>query len=773
MQHKARGFACLAFAAGVSFTASAAEAGGASRTVLPQDVLDWVDTKVGTDMGGNTHPGALWPFGMVQPGPDTTARADGDYQSDCSGYSENHEYLMGFTQTHLSGTGCTDLMDFLLMPFTGADPDPAKRLTRRMDKRNEKGRPGYYTVTIEDGGILCELTASRRVAYHRYTSAKGGTLKVFLDAQAGTFAWWRKDRPKHRVTFAESTYDEQTAVFEGHNRVNCWNDNRDVFAKIAFSRRPDAVRELAANGRNGRRFVLDFKLPPKGSVVAKAAISSVDADGARANFAADPAGFDFDARLADCRAAWRAELGRIVATGDETRLRNFYAALYHTMVQPNLFSDVDGRVRFSDQQWGAPFTGKVRKAEGFDVSTTFSTWDTFRATHPWYTIFNPGVVDGFCKSMMLSYGAIGKLPIWQMFGGENYCMPGVHSIPVIADAMLKGLTDLDPQAVAKAMDVSQVLRCAEEPAYDKLGYWAYETAGASVSRTLESGIDDYATMKVAELAGDAELARRYAKRAGYYRNLFDPATGCMRARSRKGNFREPFDPYKQKPTEEDKRNGIPNDYTEGGAWQYAFHVLQDPSGLMKLHGGPDRFGDALEKLFTDNTEVSADKATGECSGRIGQFALGNEHDQHVPYLFQAANRPWRTEEIVRELCDRYFRPTPDGLCGNDDCGQISAWYLFACLGFYPVNPVGGDYFLGAPQLDRIQVKVKGEGEQWRIFTVVAKNLSAANKYVKAVTLNGRPYDGKVLKHADIVRGGELVFEMSDVPKFRTGAGGSR
>ena len=728
---------------------------------------------IGTGNGGNTFPGPVGPLGMVQPGPDTSLvtkphdhdpgkfSQELDYRSMCNGYDPRSDTLLGFTQTHLSGTGCTDLQDFLLLPFTGAYPtNSPHRFTAKMDKSSELAQAGYYAVTLPEHAVRAELTCSRRVAYHRYTFARGGRAHVFFDCQAGSFAWWRMNdpnHPRHRVVWSTSKVRSDGEAIEAYNRVTCWNNEREIFARVEFSPKPVGWCEVPHHQRAGRRYVLDFDLAPGEAVVAKVAVSSSDFDGARRNLAADPAGFDFDARVADCRAAWDELLSRVEADGDETKRRIFYTALYHAYVQPNLFSDVDGRCRFQDM---APF-GKVsnflRAACGTEMYTTFSTWDTYRAAHPLYTIVTPKTAGDMAESMLEWYDAMGKLPKWQMFGGENYCMIGPHSITVITDAQSKGLLRSSPVRVLEAVEKSLAAHDGMgkgtsnwDRYYDRLGYLPCDKVGASVSQTLEWGMVEYAAWMAARAAGDAKAEAYHARHLGNYRNLYDAASGLMRGRRADGAWRTPFEPYRQWPAP-----GEWNDYTEGGAMQYSWHVMWDPEGLVRLHGGRDAFAAHLGRLFTDRTELPSDQATGECSGTIGQFALGNEHDQHVPYLWQYAGRPDRAAEIIRELCDRYFTAGANGICGNDDCGQISAWYVFACLGFYPLNPVGGEYVVGAPQLPRVSIRLDGG----RRFTMAARGLSERNKYVKSVTLNGRPLEGFIVRHADIMRGGELVFEM--------------
>jgi len=745
----------------------------AAGTVAAEDLAAYVDTKIGTGGGGNTCPGPVWPLGMVQPGPDTTLVTKPhdhepsdfstavDYRSMCNGYDPKSDILLGFTQTHLSGTGCCDLQDFLLLPFTGEYPaTQTNRFVVKMDKASEVTQAGYYAVTLPEFGVRAEITASKRVAYHRYTYAKGGTGRIFVDMQAGCWAWFRchdQNYPRHRVVYSQSSATTN-GVVEAYNRVTVWNNEREIFCRMEFSKKPVKVTEMPRWGKCGRRYVLDFDLKPGESVVVKAAISSVDFEGARANLASDPEGFDFDVRLKDCKAAWNTLLGRATVEGSVYQKKLFYTALYHAYVQPNLFSDVDGRCRFQDLGKYGKVVDAVRPAQKGEIYTTLSTWDTFRAAHPLYTLLTPHYAGEFAESMVAYWRALGKMPKWQMFGGENYCMIGPHSITIVADALMKGLMRTDAKTVERAVEDSlrkYNRRGTEKDVYSKLGYIPCDRSGGTVSSTLEWGVVDYAAAKVAELAGDAKTAKEHYRTSQFYRNLYDKPTGMMRARFTDGSWRTPFDPYKQKPTEEDRKLGIPNDYTEGGAMQYAWHVLHDPAGLAALHGGPAGFAKSLEKLFTDNTQVGADVATGECSGTIGQFALGNEHDQHVPYLWQYANRPDKTAEIVRELCDRYFNDTAEGICGNDDCGQISAWYVFACLGFYPVNPVGGDFVLGAPQMARTTFNLENGSK----FTVIAKNLSKENKYVKRMTLNGKPFTDYILKYADFMKGGEFVFEM--------------
>lgn len=736
---------------------------------------EYVNPMIGTGNGGNTFPGPVWPMGMVQPGPDTSLvlmphdhnPADFsqalDYRSMCNGYDPRSDVLLGFTQTHLSGTGCTDLQDFLLLPFTGAYPtNETQRFVAKMDKKSETASAGYYAVSLPEHSVRAEITSSKRVAYHRYTFEKGGRVHIFFDCQAGSFAWWMMqdpNHPRHRVVWSQSKINDDDASIEAYNRVTCWNREREIFTRIEFSKNPVSWCEVPHHFKAGRRYVLDFDVEPGEAIVAKAAVSSVDFAGARKNLASDPEGFDFDARKKDCVRAWDAVLSCAVAEGDDNAKRLFYTALYHAYVQPNLFSDVDGRCRFQDFGRYGKTVSRIHTATSTDVYTTLSTWDTYRAAHPLYTILTPKMAGAVAETMLEWCDEMGKMPKWQMFGGENYCMIGPHSITIVADALTKGLMKSSPKRVLEAVEKTNKAhngmgngKSLWDVYYDKIGYLPCDKRWSSVSDTLEWGMVDYAAMRVAELAQDAQKAAYHRKHLKNYRNLYDADSGLMRGRKADGSWRTPFEPYRQWPAKGDW-----NDYTEGGAMQYSWHVMWDPEGLVELHGGREKFAARLEKLFTDNTEVPADQKTGECSGTIGQFALGNEHDQHVPYLWQYAGRPDRAAEIVRELCERYFFDGTDGLCGNDDCGQISSWYVFACLGFYPLNPVGGEYVIGAPQLPKVTLNL----ENGKTFTVIAKSLSRENRYVKSITLNGRKMNGFIVKHSDIFNGGELVFEMTD------------
>ena len=720
--------------------------------------VDYVNPFVGTAARGDTYPGPVWPLGMVQPGPDTGDR----YWSCCQGYNFAHNTVMGFSQTHLSGTGCPDFQDVALLPFTGdvsAEVEaykkwalveckkafankkgvPRKAVIRgRMDKRTETAEPGYYAVTLTNWGVRAELTCSPRVAYHRYTFERGRDAHIYVNLQSGPQGWW-KNPPPDRISEHRSAWDVENGLLSGYSCITAWAENRDFSFAVQFSPRPKSARRLEPlDGWKGDRWVLDFDLPDGGAVIAKAAVSSVDESGAKANLFADD-GFDFDVRRAACRAAWNKFLSFAEIEAFEDKKAQFYTALYHAYVQPNMLSDVDGRYRDDAR--------KVVKADGFTVYSTFSTWDTARAAHPLYTILTPSLAADFVNSMIDQQRASGKLSKWPLWGRETQCMVALHSVPVVVDAVLKGIPGIDAERAFAAVDASLADR---GPVYDKCGYFPWDIHPRSVAVTLEWCLDDWCAARLAQKLGKSDRAAFYSRRADYWKNLFDPWTGYMRGKDAKGNWHEPFNPYRQRPAP-----GQVHDYVEGSAIQYTFHVMQDPEGLIAAFGGQKPFYRALDAFFTLPSKMPGQNTTGECTGTIGQYAHGNEPSHHVAYFFPYVGRGDRTAEIVREVCDKYYLNKPNGLVGNDDCGQMSAWFVFACLGFYSFNPCGGEYVVGAPQVPKTTLHLEGG----KTFTVVANGLSTKNKYVKSVTLNGKPLDGFVIRHEDIMRGGELVFQM--------------
>ena len=538
------------------------------------------------------------------------------------------------------------------------------------------------------------------------------------------------------------------------------------------------------NGGKGEKWLLTFEGEPK-TVLVKIALSAISEEGASRNLDAEMPDWDFARVRAAARAEWNRWLSRIAIDGTDDDKAKFYTALYRTMVQPNNLADVDGRCRTAK--------GEVVKSSGGRFFSTFSLWDTYRAAHPLYTLVAPEKVPEFVNSMLDQYDALGHLPMWGLWGRDAECMLGIHSVSVIADAMLKGFGGFDRErayeAVRMTQRVSHILPKEKRRKFfhlrdewevlDKYGYYPFDVIqGESVSRVMENTYDDWCAAQMAKSLGKKEDAEFFERRCRAYRNIYDSSTGMMRGRDATGNWREPFDPYEVGHSSEPS-TGM-NDYTEGNAYQWTWHVLHDQQDLVRLMGGPGEFKFRLKELFELPDVVRGPCKSQDVTSLIGQYAHGNEPSHHVMYLFDLTDEPWRGQELIRRVCSTMYRDEPDGLPGNDDCGQMSAWYVFAALGFYPVSPASGEYWIGAPQVPKAKIKLEtrvGVGEKTdkfhsptqnsnsNYFSIIAKNLSKENKYVRSVTLNGKMLDGFTIRHSDILRGGELVFEMTSCPCF--------
>lgn len=704
-----------------------------------------VDTLIGGSYRGHTFPGAACPFSLVQASPDT-GFCDWDH---CSGYLWEDPYVYGFSQTHLSGTGCPELADVRILPYSKAfsDPNPCNwRLAK--DFRTEKGLPGYYTVSFTNEGVKAEATATPRAGIYRFTYAPGAPVKVLVDLQ-----WVNADDMKGAVVEFSNGLGSDRRSLAGGRRTHAWL-KRSVYWKVVFDRPWISAQRLPRVDPREKGDRWAFEFASGGPLIVKAAISTVDEKGAADNYAAEAEGRSFDEAVRDARAKWDSLLNRFEIPGATLEQRTaFYTALYHLFIQPNDIADTDGRYRGGD--------ARVATAKDGVYYTGLSLWDTFRAAHPFYTIAVPERVDGFVTSMLGHARALGFLPVIPYFGWESYCMIGNHAVPVIVDAYLKGFRGFDVDAAFTAVTNSLTVshrdldgrpKIKEDwDLYDRYGYYPFDRIdGESVSRTLECSYDDWCAARMCEALGDPQGAAFFNRRASNWTNVIDRSVGMARGRRADGGWRTPFDPFA---TGHDHRKA--NDFTEGNSFQYTWHVLQDPPGLFNRLGGTEKSLEKLDRLFKE-TQVVAEDAPPDISGLIGQYVHGNEPSHHVAYLYPYLGRPDRTAEVVREVCDTFYKTTPGGLCGNDDCGQMSAWYVFAAMGFYPVNPCGGDFVIGAPQLPEVIIRLSN-GHRFR---VLARNLSRENKYVKSVTLNGKPLAGFMLKYADIMAGGELVFEMS-------------
>lgn len=733
-----------------------------------------VDPFIGTGGEGHTFPGATVPYGMIQLSPDTRIQPRKDGYGWAAGYRYDDTTIVGFSHTHFSGTGHSDLGDLLLMPTTGelklerGDPDqPRSGYTSRFRHVTETAQPGYYAVTLDDHQVRAELTASARVGMHRYTFPAGKPGHIVLDLRTSMYdypdkiSWSRlRVRPDGTVT--------------GFRETRGWAPGRQLYFAVRFSR-PFTGHQLHNTEQDipykgfpppgekdprqraqieGRQLVAAFDVAPAAGqpVLVKVAISPVSEDNAIANLDAESPGWDFDGLRASAKRQWRDALGAVEAHGNRAQLTSFYTALYHTLLGPTLFMDSDGRYRGPDNA--------VHQADGWTNYSTFSLWDTYRALHPLTTLVQPPQrTNDFVNSLLASRreSPYGVLPVWPFHGLETWCMIGYHAAPVIADAYMKGIRGYDAEEALQAMVASANYGPYDGiAAYRELGYVPIDEEGEAASKTLEYAYDDWAIARMAQAMGKTEVAEEFARRAGHWKHAFDPATGFMRARRRDGAFREPFDPA---------ASGYGTDYTEGNAWQYSWYVPQDVAGLAAMHGGSDALLDRLDAVFDANVDPSVFAHMEDITGLIGWYAHGNEPSHHVAYLYAYAGQPWRTQARLKQIMDTQYAPRPDGLAGNDDLGQMSAWYVFTTLGFYPVTPGSNQYVLGRPFLPRATLHLPN-GKR---FTVVADALDDAHAYVGSVTLNGRPLERAYLEHEEILAGGELRFTMQAAPdKARTG-----
>lgn len=701
------------------------------------DYTQYVDPFIGAADNGHTFPGACRPFGMIQTSP-VTGAVGWRY---CSEYMYADSIIWGFTQTHLNGTGCMDLGDILVMPFTGERHRTWDAYRSSFSKTSENATPGYYTVTLDQAKVKAELTATTHAALHRYTYEQADSASILIDLQHGPA--WNEKQYHSQVNSCEVNW-ENDSTLTGHVNNKVWVD-QDYYFVMQFSRPVIDHFELPmAETEKGKRLVASFNIQPGEEVLMKVALSTTGVEGAKANMAAEVPGWDFEGIRTAAKADWNSYLSRIEVEGTGEEKTNFYTSFYHALIQPNEISDVDGRYRNA--------ADSVVNATGGKFYSTFSLWDTYRAAHPFYTLMVPERVDGFINSLVDQAEVQGYLPIWGLWGKENFCMVANHGVSVVAEAYAKGFRGFDAErafnAIKQTQTVSHPLKSNWEN-YMKYGYFPTDlTEAESVSSTLESVYDDYAAADMAKRMGKTEDAAYFARRADFYKNLFDSSTQFMRPKKSDGTWKSPFNPSQIGHAE-----SVGGDYTEGNAWQYTWHVQHDVPGLIALLGGEEPFLNKLDSLFTLKLETTQADVT----GLIGQYAHGNEPSHHVTYLYALAGRPERTQELIREIFDTQYSPKPNGLCGNDDCGQMSAWYMFSAMGFYPVNPVSGEYVFGAPQLPEFVLHL-ADG---KTFTIKAEGLSEANKYVKSITLNGEPYTKNFISHADIVKGGTLVYQMTD------------
>ena len=714
-------------------------------TLQAGEITKYVNPFIGTGaidggLSGNNYPGATSPFGMIQLSPDTSEAPN---WGDASGYDYNRNTIFGFSHTRLSGTGASDLIDITLMPTSSG------RTSSAFTHDEEKARPGYYQVMLKDENINAELTTTQRNGIHRYQYPAGKDAEIILDMDhsADKGSWGR------RIINSQIRILNDHAV-EGYRIITGWAKLRKIYFYMEFSS-PILTSTLRDGGRvhentaviNGTNLHGCFRFGQLNGkpLTCKVALSSVSMENARQNMEQEAPHWDFDRYVAAADADWEKQLGKIEVKGTEVQKEIFYTALYHTMIQPNTMSDVNGEYMAADYT-----TRKVANNETH--YTTFSLWDTFRASHPLYTLLEPERVTDFVKSMIRQYEYYGYLPIWQLWGQDNYCMIGNHSIPVITDAILKGIPGIDMEKAYEAVYNSSVTSHPNSPfeVWEKYGFMPENIQTQSVSITLEQAFDDWCVAQLAaKLNKDADY-QRFHKRSEYYRNLFHPKTKFFQSKNDKGEWIEPFDPYQC-----GGNGGHP--FTEGNAWQYFWYVPHNIQALMELTGGTKAFEQKLDTFFTST--YKSEQMNHNASGFVGQYAHGNEPSHHVAYLYNFAGQPWKTQKYVSHILNTLYNNTSSGYAGNDDCGQMSAWYVFSAMGFYPVNPADGRYIIGSPLLDECTLKLAGNKE-FRIRTI---RKSPEDIYIQSVTLNGKKHKDFFITHQDIMNGGTMVFKMGKKP----------
>jgi len=721
------------------------------------DLTKHVKIAIGTGGHGHTYPGATVPFGMVQLSPDTF----NDGWDWCSGYHYSDSSIMGFSHTHLSGTGASDMLDFLLMPGTGpaktkpgSRQNPGEGYRSRFSHEEETAEPGYYSVLLRDYNIRAELSATERAGIHRYTFPQSESSHFILDLVHGY-----GNAP---ILWAELKIDGNDTIVGGRS-VKGWAPGREIYFAMQFSKPFDSVEIVSDEKRldpavrqakgSALKCLLHFHTGEAEQILVKTGISPVSAEGALKNLRAEIPGWDFDRVRRDAHAAWSKNLAAIrITTSNDRHQRIFYTALYHMMLAPTLFDDVDGQYRGMD--------GKIHQLPaGLHNYSTFSLWDTFRAAHPMYTLCRPERVPDFvsCLIRMANESPAG-VPIWPLQAEETFCMTGYHSSSVVAEAFTKGFQGID---FSKAYPPFRKRAMEDDYRglghYRRLGYIPCDKEEESVSKTMEYSYDDWAVAHIARAAGAVEDSKLLIERCRNYENLFDPSTGFMRSRLESGEWAEPFDATEMGYSKKWR------DYTESDPWQTTFTVQHDPAGLIQLFGGREAFLAKLDGLFAASSELPPD-APPDIAGMVGQYAHGNEPCHHMAYLYSYAGAPHKTQALVRKLMELEYDDQPDGLAGNEDCGQMSAWYVISALGFYAVDPVSGNYVFGSPLFDRAELDL-GNGHKLVIET---RRASPSDQYIQSITLNGKPHSKLWFSHADVANGATLVFTMGSKPNPQFG-----
>ena len=758
---------------GAAFGALLASCG---TNAVQKDYADYVNPFIGTGGHGHTFPGAVVPNGMIQPGPDTRI-----YGWDaCSGYYDADTVINGFSHLHLSGTGCGDYGEILLMPTvgkqhtelsavavssdasfaaTGGSPAQTLPYASRFSHRNEEAAPGYYSVFLDTYGVKAELTATSRAALHRYTFPESSEAGFILDLDYSL-------QGQHNRALSLEVVNDSTIC--GYKNTNSWAWRHDVYFRAVFSKpftceiltdsilRPKGQRSLPV-----KKALLHFATAKDEQVLVKVALSSVDAEGAVKNLAEIP-GWNFEQVKADARRDWNNYLGKIdIETDNAEQKTVFYTALYHTGISPSLFTDVDGRYRGLDRE--------IHTAEADKpMYTIFSLWDTFRALHPLLTIIEPELNTRFINALLKQYRDGGILPMWELAGNYTGTMIGYNAVPVIVDAYMKGDRGFDARLALEAclrsaeydtlasIATTDYLKHAALMPISKyykntLGYVPCDKEHEAVAKGLEYAYDDWCISRLAGALGDTATQRRYAEFGRSYRHYFDPVVRFMRGKDMDGNWRTPFNPRSSSHREDD--------YCEGTAWQWTWFVPQDVEGLVQLMGGREGFINKLDSLFPADSALEGDQTSADISGLIGQYAHGNEPSHHILHLYNKVGQPWKTQALVDSVLHSQYFNDPDGLSGNEDCGQMSAWYILNSMGFYQLCPGKPEYSIGRPLFNAVTIRLP----QGKEFRIVAKNNSAANKYIESATLNGNPLSVPYFTHQQLMEGGMLQVVMTDKP----------
>lgn len=709
----------------------------APQEKVEEDLIGYTNPMIGTDFTGNTYPGAQVPFGMVQLSPDNGLPG----WDRISGYYYPDSTIAGFSHTHLSGTGAGDLYDISFMPVTnpyktGAEP---LGIYSSFSHNDESASAGYYRVLLKDYNINVELTATERCGIQRYT---------FPEAESSIFLNLKKAM---NWDFTADSHIEvvDSCTIRGYRHSWGWSPKQYIYFQTRFSRPFDAFQldttaiTTKEKGRIGTAAIarFDFKTKQNEEILVTTALSGTSMEAAARNLEAEAPKDDFDFYMKQAQENWTKELAKIEVTSDDADKKTiFYTAMYHAMLAPTIYSDVDGSYFGPD--------GQVHQAEGWTNYSTFSLWDTYRASHPLFTYLQPERVSDMIQCFLHFYEQNGALPLWNLYGWETDMMIGYHAVPVIVDAYLKGIGDFDP---VKALEACVTTANRDDYRsigfYKEKGYVACDQENWSMSKTMEYAYDDYCIARMAEAMGEKEIADEFYRRSQNYRNVFNPETSFMQPRDSKGNFIPNYDP-----------EAYIEDICESNGWQYYWSVAHDIDGLIELTGGEARFAERLDSMFTYET-TDKSKLPIFSTGMIGQYAHGNEPGHHVIYLYNRVKQPWKTQQYATQVMHTLYKNTPDGICGNEDCGQMSSWYVFSAMGFYPVDPISGQYEIGSPIFPEVKMYLANG----KTFVVRAENVSDENIYIQSVTVNGQPYNKSYITHEMIMQGDTILFVMGNKP----------